>query len=931
MKRLGLAATLCAAAISLSAPLPAQTISAEFPVSAPVITAADHEQAAPSVATNGEVFLVAWQNVTSYGEIYAARVSRDGVLLDGTPIPIAIPPRRGERPQVVWTGELFLVVWRNATEIRATKILSDGQIVGEESIGSGANPSISCTTTRCLVTWGIGGGGPGLSRVAARFLDSRGTPLLDLAVLPTFFGAIPTPRTATNGTNFLVTWQQFNANVSPRVTLYSAAVSLGGAVSNFQGLAAIDFAFKQHAVASDGSTYFVVWALSDGQLNRIEGQRLDGDGSLSGGPKVLLSSVPVGGAVSLVRISSGYLVVMNRRGPEALVAFRVTVDGTVLDPTPAMLTDGFLSNYGIGAAANSSQALVVWPRVAAGATQPDIYGAFVDTASMAIQPSFLVSRSASAQVSPAVATDGERIVTVWSEAPPSPSQIRTATLLPSGLRTDARPVHPSALDQVRPAIAFNGHEYLVAWYEGPTGVAKLMAKRLNQFGEPIGNSEVVLSSGGCLLVSTSSVAAASDGRDFVVAWDCQSSTRQLFATRVSDGVADAPRLIAQNSFSLELGGIAWGVDHYLLAWLEPKMAEGICDVNCLITRLQATRLSRAAEVLDAAPLRVSIYPTFARVAWDGSEFVAVWSDSLSLYAARVFSSAGTVGVPFQLASARRATSLAAVFDGASAAVTWTDKESSLQSSLGDIWMARVGFNGAPSSPPFQVSGSADDELAPAIAALAPGRFAVAYQRIAHEREISSANRVFVRTVSGCPPVKVDSISANVEIQEGSSTTLKATATGATAFQWYEGESGVTTTPLPGQTAASLGVAPSVTTRYWLRASNGCGSFADSATVVVTVRPCEPPRINTQPRDTVVLSGRSAELKVFAAGTSLVYQWYEGPVLDFRHPVGGNSPTLITGPITSPTQFWVRIVGLCGTVNSTAARVGVAARRRAAGP
>ena len=64
------------------------------------------------------------------------------------------------------------------------------------------------------------------------------------------------------------------------------------------------------------------------------------------------------------------------------------------------------------------------------------------------------------------------------------------------------------------------------------------------------------------------------------------------------------------------------------------------------------------------------------------------------------------------------------------------------------------------------------------------------------------------------------------------------------------------------------------------------------------------------------------LSVNAAGTSLSYRWYEGPVLDFTKPVGVAGPVLVTGALTAPTQFWVRITNNCGAVNSAAASVGV---------
>jgi hypothetical protein len=68
--------------------------------------------------------------------------------------------------------------------------------------------------------------------------------------------------------------------------------------------------------------------------------------------------------------------------------------------------------------------------------------------------------------------------------------------------------------------------------------------------------------------------------------------------------------------------------------------------------------------------------------------------------------------------------------------------------------------------------------------------------------------------------------------------------------------------------------------------------------------------------------------VVATGTSLSYQWYEGPLFDFTHPLAGGPATMTTA-ITAPTQYWVRISSPCGTLTSTVATVSVT-RRRSAG-
>ncbi|MEA2235606.1 MAG: hypothetical protein QOC81_330 [Thermoanaerobaculia bacterium] len=91
--------------------------------------------------------------------------------------------------------------------------------------------------------------------------------------------------------------------------------------------------------------------------------------------------------------------------------------------------------------------------------------------------------------------------------------------------------------------------------------------------------------------------------------------------------------------------------------------------------------------------------------------------------------------------------------------------------------------------------------------------------------------------STCTPPSIQSGPASQTITAGGSATLSVTASGTAplSYQWYVGTSGNTSSPMQGQTAASVTVSPSSTTSYWVRVTNSCG-FADSPTGTVTVNP-----------------------------------------------------------------------------------------------
>ena len=87
--------------------------------------------------------------------------------------------------------------------------------------------------------------------------------------------------------------------------------------------------------------------------------------------------------------------------------------------------------------------------------------------------------------------------------------------------------------------------------------------------------------------------------------------------------------------------------------------------------------------------------------------------------------------------------------------------------------------------------------------------------------------VVAPTITGQP--------ASITINSGTTTTLSVTASGTTpTYQWYQGNSGVTTNPVAGATSASFTTPAIITsTSYWASATNTAGSAnSNNATISV---------------------------------------------------------------------------------------------------
>jgi uncharacterized protein YjiK len=88
------------------------------------------------------------------------------------------------------------------------------------------------------------------------------------------------------------------------------------------------------------------------------------------------------------------------------------------------------------------------------------------------------------------------------------------------------------------------------------------------------------------------------------------------------------------------------------------------------------------------------------------------------------------------------------------------------------------------------------------------------------------------------PAAITTHPASVTIAAGYTTTLSVTASGfpAPSFQWYQGNSGDTSTPVGTNSSSFTTPALTTTTSYWVRATNSVSADSNAAVVTVTTGP-----------------------------------------------------------------------------------------------
>jgi YD repeat-containing protein len=157
------------------------------------------------------------------------------------------------------------------------------------------------------------------------------------------------------------------------------------------------------------------------------------------------------------------------------------------------------------------------------------------------------------------------------------------------------------------------------------------------------------------------------------------------------------------------------------------------------------------------------------------------------------------------------------------------------------------------------------------------------------------------TVNVCEPPVIGSEPAGATNPPGFRRWLGVGALGTNlSYQWYRGERGDISNPVPTGIYPELLVGPNQTTDYWVKVSNDCGE-AQSLTAKVSI----PPVLQGGLAGGPVTKGSVKRLTVSADGTQLRYQWYEGH--DDSRPLAGKTDRIFdTPPINADVTYWARV-------------------------
>ncbi len=485
----------------------------------------------PSVACDSTNYLVVWQSQQDNNvfDIYGTRVNPDGIVLDTTGIAISTAGCSQMHTSIAFDGPNYFVVWHRHKpnehnevdnfDIYGARISTSGNVIDTMGIAISTADRFQCYPVidfdglNYLVVWQDKRFGStlenniGCARVnqSGQVLDPGGINLS--TQMPVQQSC---PVAAFDGTNYLVVWHDFRDESFPvsNADIYGIRVDKLGQVLDSSAIAISTAAHDQlfPAVAFDGTNYFVVWEdrRTDNYYPHIYGARVSQTGAVIDPEGIIIADSMYGEiSPSIAFDGTNYLVAwFGRCGwSSGIIGTRVSQFGVVLDSGGFVIdTAGwYFFNDQTSIAYGADAYLVVW-------NANDIFGARVCTSGVVIDTiPIQISNGQYREFSPSVNFNGTNYFVVWDDErnsthpwPVDSIDIYGARVSQTGIVLDTSNIRISEAPgyQKSPGIGFDGTDYLVVWEDSQNdSFYDIYGAKVNSSGTVINTYQIVVQSG----------------------------------------------------------------------------------------------------------------------------------------------------------------------------------------------------------------------------------------------------------------------------------------------------------------------------------------------------------------------------------------------------------------------------------------------------
>jgi len=574
-----------------------------------IISAASGVQSDPSVAFDGTNFFVVWSDYRngSTADIYGARVSQSGFVLDTSGIPISISTNSQYGPRICFGSTDYLVVWNDRRygiqyrDIFGTRVSINGVVLD--------TAGIAITT------------GPLIQR---------------------------DPVIAFGGTNFFVEWSDTRNGAND---IYCTRVTQTGLVLDTAGIP-VSIAPNNQIMPSvifDGVNYFSVWGDNRIDSASIYGARINLAGIVIDTMGIPISSTAytVTSAVVAFNGSDNFVVYQDRRPfPADIFGARVTTAGSVIDTAGIDLSTAVNPQAFAAVASDRTDYFTVW-RNMIGNDLYEICGMRVDSLGNILdsRPIPVSTYVKYYNWNLAVAYDISNYFIVWDSPGTDLCDICGARVSPSGIVLDTTGIvvctAPGLQDNC--SVAFGNTTYLVVWTNNPSGWL------YDVYGARVNPSGIVLDTNGIAIANgpndEGNPSVAFGDTIFFVAWgDSRNDAGDIYGARVTltGMILDTLGIAVSTATGVQTStAIAFDGNNFLVVWSDYRNGSN-ADVY-------GARVTQTGLVLDTNGIAISTATNDQYnpvVAFDGTNYVIVWQDyrngSSDLYGAKVNTSGNLV-------------------------------------------------------------------------------------------------------------------------------------------------------------------------------------------------------------------------------------------------------------------------------------------------
>lgn len=437
--------------------------------------------------------LVAWQddrNGYAFSDVYAARISDKGIVLDPGGFVVCDQPNQQSYIDAAGFAGQYVVVWEDQRgepwlAYRA-RVASDGTVLDPDGVPVYASatrwqqqPRVAADASVCLVGFLDGENQSDGNLVGVRFdatlnaLDAQPIPLVEAATYQR------SPALARTSSGFLAAFEETAPGpYVPRV--YVTPLDADGAITA-AGCKPVDTTSTHWQilpdVASDGTNSLVAWTDRNGEpaTDNLLATRVDAQGNALDSPPLVICGEA--GMQIDVRLAYGGGVCLavwtDERSGRHIYGARIRPDGTVVDPGGFVICqcDGNHEGDYPRVVWGGSGFLVVWLEYWPYHDYA-IKARFVDPAHPASSPAAFTIKSATHPewvTTPAAASSGNGFLVTYGYLPPDwvdppLTWICARRLAPDGTMPDASQlVLCDQGDNDFPVVQWDGSSYLVAW------------------------------------------------------------------------------------------------------------------------------------------------------------------------------------------------------------------------------------------------------------------------------------------------------------------------------------------------------------------------------------------------------------------------------------------------------------------------------------